>query len=156
MMAAFLDLHDDTDVQPDQLGRRIRAEQLMFSRKVLMQEQVDSVNLGEQFLENCINQELLAYHNLPCLPMEEKNSDDTIVYTNPLDWWKRHSHFLFLSSVAKRILCVPATSASSERVFSDAGNVITEDRTRLTPDTASALVLLKHWDKIEDMLKSHL
>jgi len=74
---------DDTDVQPAQLGRRIRAEQSKFSRNVIMQEQVDSVNLGEQFLENCINQELLAYHNLPCLPMEEKNSDDTIVYTNP-------------------------------------------------------------------------
>jgi hAT family C-terminal dimerisation region len=88
--------------------------------------------------------------------MEEKNSDDTIVYTNPLDWCKRHSHLRLLSSVAKRILCVPATSASSEIVFSDAGNVITEDRTRLTPDTASALVLLKHWDTIEDMLKSHL
>jgi len=76
-------LYDDTDVQPAQLGRRIRAEQSKFSRNVIMQEQVDSVNLGEQFLENCINQELLAYHNLPCLPMEEKNSDDTIVYTNP-------------------------------------------------------------------------
>lgn len=137
MMAAFLDLHDDTDVQPAQLGRRIRAEQLMFSRKVLMQEQVDSVNLGEQFLENCINQELLAYHSLPC-PMEEKNSDDTIVYTNPLDWLKRHTHLRLLSSVAKEY--IPATSAISESVFSDAG--ITEDRTRLiTPDTA---VLLKY------------
>ena len=76
-----------------------------------------------------------------------------LVNNNPLDWWRAHSHFKLLSIVAKKILCVPATSASSERVFSDAGNVIADDRSRLTPDVASALVLLKNWEKIERMPK---
>jgi hypothetical protein len=61
-----------------------------------------------------------------------------------------------LSIVAKKILCVPATSASSERVFSDAGNVIADDRSRLTPEVASALVLLKNWEKIERLLEIHI
>ena len=84
--------------------------------------------------------------------MEVAISETQKRYTDPLEWWRCHSNFKLLSLVAKRILCIPATSASSERVFSDAGNVISEERSRLAPDVASSLILLKHWDKIENLL----
>merc|ERR1712179_130449 len=43
-----------------------------------------------------------------------------------LDWWKQHEGVLpLLSSLAKRILAIPASSSKSERVFSTGGNIVT-------------------------------
>jgi len=47
-----------------------------------------------------------------------------------------------LSQLALRILCIPATSAPSERVFSVAGLTIAKDRARLAPQTANELIFL--------------
>jgi hypothetical protein len=63
---------------------------------------------------------------------------------NPLMWWKHNAvHFPHLAQLARKYLCVPATSAASERLFSKAGRVITRTRAALHPSTASALVFLK-------------
>jgi len=44
----------------------------------------------------------------------------------PMHWWAQHKpSYPILSSVAQTMLCVPATSVASERVFSKAGDVIT-------------------------------
>ena len=47
-----------------------------------------------------------------------------------------------LSVLAKQFLCIPSTSAPSERVFSAAGLTITKSRTSLHPDNASDLIFL--------------
>ena len=40
---------------------------------------------------------------------------------NPLTWWNNNSaHFQHLAKVAKSLLSIPATSASAERIFSNA------------------------------------
>jgi len=42
----------------------------------------------------------------------------------PMCWWAQHKpSYPILSSVAQTMLCMPATSVSSERVFSKAGDV---------------------------------
>jgi len=42
----------------------------------------------------------------------------------PMRWWSQHKpSCLILSSVTHTVLCVPATSVASERVFSKAGDV---------------------------------
>ena len=46
--------------------------------------------------------------------------------------------------LVRQVLCIPATSASSERVFSTAGNICRKKRTRLTPQNVDALTVLKH------------
>ena len=48
---------------------------------------------------------------------------------NLLEWWKKHENaFPILSKIARKVLGIVATSAPSERVFSIAGNIITQKR----------------------------
>ncbi|XP_051784409.1 E3 SUMO-protein ligase ZBED1-like [Erpetoichthys calabaricus] len=62
---------------------------------------------------------------------------------NPLDWWRKHHvHFPTLSKVAKKYICVPATSSPSERVFSSGGNIVTCLRSCLKPEKVNMLVFL--------------
>jgi hypothetical protein len=69
-------------------------------------------------------------------------------YTNPLTWWKRSEEdFPHLSVLAKRYLCIPATSAPSERVFSAAGLTIAKTRASLHPGNAADLIFLHNsWE----------
>lgn len=46
---------------------------------------------------------------------------------NPLHWWKKNEdHLPLLSKIAKKYLCMTATSIISERVFSAGGNILTK------------------------------
>lgn len=62
---------------------------------------------------------------------------------DPLEWWKLHEpNFPSVAQLAKKYLCIPATSASSERAFSTSGNIITCKRSCLKPNTVDQLVFL--------------
>jgi hypothetical protein len=61
----------------------------------------------------------------------------------PFSWWKVNQFkFPLLAHLAHQLLCIPATSAPSEHVFSNAGLTIAKDHARLTPQTANELVFL--------------
>ncbi|XP_028980083.1 zinc finger BED domain-containing protein 1-like [Esox lucius] len=63
--------------------------------------------------------------------------------TEPLDWWKVYDKkFPKVSQLARRYLCIPATSSSSERIFSTGGNIVTCHRAALKPETVDKLVFL--------------
>jgi hypothetical protein len=63
--------------------------------------------------------------------------------TDPLVWWKTHYQSRkVLAEVALKFLCVPATSVPSERVFSKAGQLISERRNRLKGDNIDMLLFL--------------
>lgn len=63
--------------------------------------------------------------------------------TDPLDWWKQHElNFPLVARLAKKYLCIPATSSSFERAFSASGNIITCKRSCLKPSTVDQLVFL--------------
>ncbi|XP_050990678.1 E3 SUMO-protein ligase ZBED1 [Labeo rohita] len=48
---------------------------------------------------------------------------------DPLTWWQVHQvDFPHLSKLARKYLCIPASSSSSERLFSTSGNVVTCQR----------------------------
>lgn len=65
------------------------------------------------------------------------------VEQNPLDWWKTHeSMYPLLAKVSKKYLCPPATSTSSERVFSKGGQIVTPFRASLKPETVEMLIFL--------------
>lgn len=62
---------------------------------------------------------------------------------DPLVWWKDNQTRLpLLAKVAKKYLCVCATSCASERVFSTAGNIVTPTRSLLKPEKVNMLVFL--------------
>jgi zinc finger BED domain-containing protein 1 (E3 SUMO-protein ligase ZBED1) len=77
--------------------------------------------------------------------------DISAFYTNPLHWCAlNHKPFPHLSVLAKQFLCIPATSAPSERVFSAAGLTIAKTRASLHPDNASDLIFLHNsWSYAE-------
>ena len=73
----------------------------------------------------------------------ERNEKGIEVPVNCLDWWKeKATTYPTIFTIMLRILCIPATSASSERNFSSAGLTIVKNRSRLTGDHAAAQVFL--------------
>jgi hypothetical protein len=82
--------------------------------------------------------ELDAYWLKP--PIAQKDNFDI------LDWWKSNSgEYPILASMAKDALVVPASTVASESAFSTGRRVISDFRSRLTPDTAEALICLQDW-----------
>ena len=73
---------------------------------------------------------------------------------NILAFWKKHTTNLpLLSSLAKKVLCVPVSSASSERVFSEGGRVISNTRTLLNPETAEDLIWMhQNYDELAPLI----
>ena len=62
---------------------------------------------------------------------------------NCLQWWKKNAErFPTIAKVAKRYLCIPATSVPAERVFSTAGLIINEKRSSLLPENSDMLIFL--------------
>lgn len=62
---------------------------------------------------------------------------------DPLEWWKLHqANFPRVASLARKYLCIPATSAPSERAFSTGGNIVTCHRAALKPENVDRLVFL--------------
>ena len=67
-----------------------------------------------------------------------------------LAFWKlKAAEFPGLSGVARCILCIPASSAASERAFSISGRVFEERRTRLSSDTFDSILLLNSFNKLD-------
>jgi hypothetical protein len=60
-----------------------------------------------------------------------------------LDWWRvNSSSFPRLSTVAKEVLAIPASSAASERSFSTAGATVSQRRTALNTDTVENILFV--------------
>ncbi|KAK0155232.1 Zinc finger BED domain-containing protein 1 [Merluccius polli] len=79
------------------------------------------------------SEELMRYRERSPLPLTD----------NPLQWWKAQENLPLLSSLAKKYLCIPATSVASERVFSTAGDIVSAQRSVLRHDHGDQLILLK-------------
>ena len=77
--------------------------------------------------------ELKAYLNEPSIELN----------MCPLAWWKAKGHlYPNIATVARRTLCVPATSVPSERIFSAAGFCSDKRRSNLAPENLDMLIFL--------------
>ena len=62
---------------------------------------------------------------------------------NPTRWWKIYCTQLpLLATMARKYLCIPATSVPSERAFSTAGNIVNAKRSCLLPENTKILTFL--------------
>jgi len=63
--------------------------------------------------------------------------------SSPFAWWAEHAkRFPGVAAAARTYLCIPATSAASERQNSKAGDVVSKKRNSLKPSTADRVVFL--------------
>ncbi len=71
--------------------------------------------------------------------------EDKIKFTqNPFEWWmNKKSKYPILARLARIYLAVPATSTPSERLFSDAGNLLTSKRSRINAELFKRMMFLK-------------
>ena len=70
------------------------------------------------------------------LPVEDIDS-------SPLIWWKNNKDkFPRLNKLARKYLCICATSVASERLFSTGGDIVTASRSCLKPERVNQLVFL--------------
>lgn len=57
-------------------------------------------------------------------------------------WIENKNSFKQLSQLALKYLCIPATSVPSERIFSTAGQIVSERRSRLKPKNVNMILFL--------------
>jgi hypothetical protein len=110
--------------------------------------EVPSVAVQESTLRQACQAELRRYreethHALPGLNRQHEWNDALL-------WWSEHrTIFPMLFIMARRLLCIPATSAPSERVFSLASSgVISKNRGAMKAGIAGAIIFVKsHFDR---------
>ncbi|KAG2467642.1 ZBED1 protein, partial [Polypterus senegalus] len=87
-----------------------------------------------------VQEEVSKYRASGCLSLE----------ADPLLWWKGHeATYPHIAKLAKRYLCIPATSVASERVFSTAGDIVTATRSVLSAENVDKLIFLAKNFKLE-------
>ncbi|XP_051575875.1 E3 SUMO-protein ligase ZBED1-like [Myxocyprinus asiaticus] len=77
--------------------------------------------------------EVSTYTSMPTIPVGK----------DPLQWWKANEEeFPMLAKLARKVLCIPANSVASERLFSSSGNIQTVFRFSLKSNKLNMLVFL--------------
>jgi hypothetical protein len=97
------------------------------------------------------NQQPSLYPHCSFLPFYDKAK----VFADPLVWWKeKQFHFPILSKLARKYLCIPATEAPSERIFSTASLLLSKYRNRMDPELAGRMVFIKkNFEWYEELLQ---
>jgi hypothetical protein len=77
---------------------------------------------------------------------EEPLPHDENEYFDVLGWWKvAGTSFPTLRMIARDILAIPITTVASESAFSTSGRILSEHRSRLTPQMLEALMCSQSW-----------
>lgn len=81
------------------------------------------------------NDEIMDYLQYKCCVKPEE--------IDLLSWWQNKSNeFPILSKIALNYHAIPGSSTPSERLFSTSGNIITDKRSRLSPESIENLLIL--------------
>lgn len=69
-----------------------------------------------------------------------------------LEWWATNKKsYPYLYQAHLKINCVPATSAASERIFSEGGNIVSEKRSRLSAKRVNNLIVANSYSKTKSL-----
>ena len=92
----------------------------------------DEEDVEEQIITSTAEREVQTFMNIK----KVKNC-------NPLSWWKvQEKNLPRLAKLCKEIMCIPATSVPSERVFSKAGELVSAKRTSLKACNVDMIIFL--------------
>ncbi|XP_065664453.1 E3 SUMO-protein ligase ZBED1-like [Hydra vulgaris] len=148
-----LSLNSKQTLAPSPDQELTSAEKLLFE---MMNHDSPRSGFWNTSISNPFDAELNAYKRLG---FSQKSHDI-------LEWWRVHSPQLpLLSNEAKKVLCISTLSTSFERVFSQAGNIISCKRTLLKSETVEKLVYIKEntsrvtikkWNIEEDISESEI
>jgi len=145
-LAEFIELNEDAPAAqspiPDLNEARIQDEDdeedffggaAKMSQELRGQGEVQQAGLlGLEGPVTPLKVELDSYFKLPALPKAKMDV---------LAWWKvQEPVFPLLAEIARKFLCVPASSSPSERLFSASGNICTKLRSSLDPTNLELLV----------------
>lgn len=110
--------------EPEPSAKKPRIE---FFSELIKSSEKDTSN-------SSADSEVEEYLSAPCIPLD----------TCPLAFWKSHqSKFPVISQLVPRFLCIPASSAPVERLFSVAGKIFRPERCRLSDKTFETLMFVK-------------
>lgn len=145
MMASLLDPRVKTSFLP--ADRHKFAEETLrkyINREENSQTQTTTISKLKYFNQafDQVKDEPSAYLSLSREPMK----------TDPLNYWsKQAENFPELSSLARKLLPIQATSVASERVFSRVSLIDTPHRNRLLPKNLSACIKARSYLKYLDL-----
>lgn len=125
----MLDTESDDDVDEDDVSAEDASTST--STAITASPNVDAVPVGQR---SQVQMEMDVYFAEPTIKRDD----------NPLKWWSQNSwRFPLMAELAKVYLAPPPSSVASERLFSTAGDIITDNRSRLLPERAEQLIFLK-------------
>lgn len=91
-------------------------------------------------MEAMVQKELERYENHQVTTRRKSNTKGA----DPLDWWHtRHFNYRYLPVLARHYLAIQASSVASERLFSDAGNLVSKKRTGLSSAMIADLLFVR-------------
>ena len=117
----------DTSDEPPQKRQNSNHDVMEWLDDILEPQNTCSVVVQSDKVEF----EMIQYLNEPCCK------------TDVLDWWRQKEQFFpLLSQLARKYLCVPASSVPAERIFSTAGYLINNKRACLRAEHVDMLIFL--------------
>jgi len=91
-------------------------------------------------MEAMVRKELERYEGHQVTTRRKSNTKGA----DPLDWWRtRHLNYRYLPVVARHYLAIQASSVASERLFSDAGNLVSKKRAGLSSAMIADLLFVR-------------
>lgn len=108
----------------------------------------DSPPVEDKLIPSLMQQLFAPHYGWASIPLSNATAKyiqcDKTDAADPLQWWRERGKDLApLDAIARWFLCIPATSAESERTFSLAGWLVSSTRTRLSGKRVNDLVLLR-------------
>ncbi|KAJ9514959.1 hypothetical protein QJQ45_002753 [Haematococcus lacustris] len=116
-------------------SQRVTREQRKLAEQLLIKLATEDGSKGDRPVAEALSQ--LALWQQPDVVLFSRTSLSAVYFapqltTDPVRWWQLHGDFApELQTVAQRVLCIPATAAANERVFSAFSHVWSDKRASL-------------------------
>jgi uncharacterized Zn-finger protein len=130
----------DADIQSESKRRRLEFHKSKTPKhgNITAFEMEDESRDVRRSLSEIVRQQNIAqqWDTFTNSPVANSESD-------PIHWWRENEHrFPDLAQLARKYFCIPASSASSERLWSSAGLIWTDLRNRLDSSTIEQMLFI--------------